>query len=348
MTGILMEDMKQIVSDTHIPWDMLKDSTVLITGATGAIGSAIVRALYAANQIKKLNIRILALGRNKEKAKSLLKLYGAEFLVQDICDPVVINCSVDYVFHCAAVTKSSEMVSNPVGVIETSIKGTMNILNLAREKNAQSVVFLSSMEIYGITDPALSSVNENVLGYIDLKKTRSCYPESKRLCESLCNGYFSQYGVPVKLARLAQTFGAGSRKDDPRVFAQFSRSAIAQENIMLHTNGKSRGNYCYIADAIRGLFFLLLKGKSGEAYNIANPDASVTIREMAEIVAEKVCGGRISVVVDIPPNVETRGYAPVVTLRLNVDKIKELGWQPVYGLEEMYERMITGWKEMNC
>ncbi|QDR81959.1 NAD-dependent epimerase/dehydratase family protein [Sporomusa termitida] len=344
MSRILLEDMQQIVADTNIPWNSMQDSTVLITGATGTIGSAIVRALYAANQQLKLNIKILTFGRDTEKAKPLVSLYGAEFIFQDICEAVKVDGSVDYIFHCAAVTKSFEMVSNPVGVIETSIKGTFNILTLAKRKHVKSMIYLSSMEVYGLTDPDIPSVSEADLGYIDLKNPRSCYPESKRMCESLCNSYFSQYDVPVKIARLAQTFGAGCVKDDPRVFGQFSRSALARKNIVLHTEGRSRGNYCYISDAIRGILLLLLKGENGEAYNIANPEASVTVREMAEIVADKVCGGRISVNVDVPPDVASRGYAPDVTMRLNVDKIKKLSWQPVYGLAEMYERMIAEWR----
>lgn len=345
MSKALLADMQQIASDVNIPWDRLRDSTVLITGATGTIGSAIVRALYAANQQHKLNIRILALGRNQDKAKSLIEVYDAQFISQDICEPIAVDSPVEYIFHCAAVTSSREMVSNPVDVIKTSLNGTFHVLDLAKAKRVQSMVYLSSMEVYGITGPALSSVREGDLGYIDLKNPRSCYPESKRMCENLCNSYFSQYDVPVKIARLAQTFGAGSDKDDPRVFAQFSRSVIAGEDIVLHTLGNSRGNYCYSSDAIRGLMLLLLRGESGEAYNLANPDASVTIREMAEIVAGEICGGRVSVVIDLPADAACRGYAPDVTLRLNTDKIMRLGWQPVYGLPEMYRRMLADWKE---
>lgn len=345
MSKTLLEDNRQIVSDINIPWDLLRDSSVLITGATGAIGSALVRALSSANKEYALGIRILALGRNVEKAKLLVELYGAEFIRQDICEPFVPGGAVDYIFHCAAVTKSSEMAANPVGVIEIALSGTANILKLAKENQLKSMVYLSSMEVYGITAPALVPVRENDLGYIDLRSPRSCYPESKRMCEALCNAYFAQYKVPVKTARLAQTFGAGCSKDDSRVFAQFVHSAIAGKNIALHTEGRSRGNYCYLSDAVRGLLLLLLKGENGEAYNISNPDASVTIREMAEIVAEKVCGGRISVVVNVPADIAERGYAPDATGRLSADKIKSLGWQPEYGLVEMYERMISYWLE---
>jgi nucleoside-diphosphate-sugar epimerase len=120
---------------------------------------------------------------------------------------------------------------------------------------------------------------------------------------------------------------------------------MAGEDIRLHTEGGSRGNYCHTADAARGLLTILLKGKDGEAYNVANPGASVTIREMAELVANKICGGGIKVVVDVPINIEKRGYAPDVNFTLNADKLKALGWTPKYGLDEMYRRLLADWRE---
>jgi nucleoside-diphosphate-sugar epimerase len=232
------------------------------------------------------------------------------------------------------------MVADPAGVIETSLLGTLSVLALAREKRVKGMVYLSSMEVYGLTDASLAFVTEADLGYIDLAAPRSCYPESKRMCENMCCSWLAQYGVPVKIARLARTFGAGARRDDPRVFAQFARDAAGGSDIVLHTEGASLGNYCYIADAVRGLFLLLLKGVSGEAYNIVNPDACMTIRAMAETVAAMY---GVSVRVEPPRDIQSRGYLPDLTARLSADKIKGLGWQPRYGMEDMYKRMIDGW-----
>ena len=345
MSKILLDDMEHIVSDGSIPWVELRGSTVVITGATGAVGSALVRALWAADARYGLDVRILALGRYREKGRHLAERYGAEFFEHDIRNPLKVRGNVDYIFHCAAVTKSSEMAANPVDVIETSVKGTENTLALAKEKCVKSMVYVSSMEVYGITDPAMPLITENDLGYIDLARPRSCYPESKRMCECLCSCWCAQYGVPVKTARLAQTFGAGTPADDSRVFAQFARNAIAGNDIILHTDGNSRGNYCYLSDTVRGLFLLLLKGENGEAYNIANPDASVTIREMAELVADRICKNKVTVIVDKPEDIEKRGYAPDTAMRLSSVKIEKLGWKPRYGLEEMYQRMILDWQE---
>jgi UDP-glucuronate decarboxylase len=327
MIDIIQAEIDEVLEDNNIDWNELKDSTVLVTGATGLIGGALVRTLQAANKRFGLNINIIAHTR---------QTHG------DIRFNINIDFPPDYIFHCAAITKSSEMVHNPVEVMSVEIDGTRNILNLARTVKSKSVVYLSSMEVYGQAEK--KEVCEDDLGYIDLTNPRSSYPESKRFCELLCTAYCKQYSVPVKIARLAQTFGGGVPRTDTRVFAQFARSAIKGEDIVLHTEGKSVGNYCYIADAVRALFTLLLKGSNGQAYNIANPAASMTIRQMAELVADKVCGGKIKVVVNVPDDIKERGYLHDVCFVLNIDKIKKLGWSPRYGLREMYERLISDWQ----
>jgi nucleoside-diphosphate-sugar epimerase len=345
LTQVLRADLYDIVSDSNIPWSELQDSTMLVTGATGLVGGALIRALAAANAQYQLHLRLLAHGRNQNRGAVLAAECGVEFVDGDIRKAYAvadITDEINYVIHGAALTKSSEMVAQPVEVMATAVDGTRNILNSARDWNCESLVYLSSMEIYGQTE--LTEVGESDLGYLDLTAPRSSYPESKRFCESLCATYAAQYGVPVKIARLAQTFGAGTPPDDTRVFAQFARSAAAGENIVLHTAGTSRGNYCYISDTVRGLLTILLKGKNGDAYNIANPDASGTIREMAELVANEVCGGKIKVVINVPKDLPMRGYAPEVGYTLNADKLKALGWEPKFGLAEMYQRILADWQ----
>ncbi|MDR1539169.1 MAG: NAD(P)-dependent oxidoreductase [Clostridiales bacterium] len=344
MPGVLEDDMHEIASDPVISWSEMKNWRILVTGATGTIGSALVRGLHAASEKHGLGIEILALGRDESKAEPLIKKYGAVFIRNDIREPLSLKGKADCVFHCAALAKSPDMASNPVGVIETSLKGTMNVLEFAREKRVKSMVFLSSMEVYGITDPALPFVSESMLGEIDLNSSRSCYPESKRMCENMCFCYFAQHKVPVKMARLAQTFGAGSSKHDTLVAAQFAKSAVSGKDIILHTEGASRGNYCYISDAVRALILICAKGENGQAYNVSNPDASMTIREMADLVAGISKNG-VSVVMEKPADFEKRGYAPNVTRRLSSEKMEGLGWQPKYGLSQMYLRMMSDWLE---
>ena len=346
MGEVMKSDICDTLADANIPWGEFQDSSVLVTGATGLIGGALIRTLAAANEKYGLNTKLIAHGRNKEKGAELADRYNLESISGDIRHESALLSAIekiDYIFHCAAVTKSAVMLSTPVEVITTEIYGTRSMLELAREKNCKAFLYLSSMEVYGKSE--LNEVRENDLGHLDLTSPRSSYPESKRLCELLCSAYAYEYGLPAKIARLAQTFGAGTPKEDARVFAQFARSVIAGNDIELHTEGTSRGNYCYISDTVRGLLTVLLKGKSGETYNVANPKASATIREMAEIIANDICGGEIKVVVNVPEDIQTRGYAPDAGYTLNADKLKALGWKPEYGLADMYKRMIADWQE---
>lgn len=160
------------------------------------------------------------------------------------------------------------------------------------------------------------------------------------MCECLCTAYASQYGVPVMSARLAQTFGAGILPTENRVFAQFARSVAERKDIVLHTTGESEGNYVYTADAIRAILTLLLKGKAGEAYNIANEESHSTIRGMAEMVTHEIAGDQISVVIDIPEDSASLGYAPPVKMQLDAAKMRGLGWNPEVSLKDSYQRML--------
>ena len=338
--NVLAEDF-EAVAQSDLPWEAFKGRSFVVTGATGLVGSLLVRALLYCDRVHGLGTKVYALVRSVEKAKQIFGETNApEYLVADLAkDEIAGDFACDYVIHAAAVTTSKLMVSDPVGTIRTAIDGTEKLLKLAVEKKAQAFVYISSMEVYGQpkTD---GKTAEKDLGYIDISTVRSCYPEGKRMCECLCNAYAAQYGLNVKSARLAQTFGAGILPTENRVFAQFARSAVNGENIVLHTTGESEGNYVYTADAIRAILLLLVKGESGEAYNIANEQSHTTIRSMAELVAEQIAGGAIRVVLDIPQDASSLGYAPPVKMWLDASKMRALGWEPTVGLADAYRRMI--------
>ena len=336
---ILQSDLSRI-REIFPHWEDLADKSVFITGATGLVGSMLVRTLCAA----PVGITVIAHVRNEEKAKAMFAGLPVQYCVGDVTIPIHYDGAVDYLIHTASVTASKSFVTQPVETLMTAISGTKNMLDFAREKGVSSMVYVSSMEAYGITDPALDRVTEKDLGYIDILSVRSSYSEGKRSCECLCAAYASEYGVPVKIARLAQTFGAGVSEADGRVFAQFTKSCLAGTDIVLHTAGNSVGNYCYTADAVRGLLTILLRGESGQAYTVVNESTSMPIREVAALVSDTLTDGKTKIIFDIPESALTYGYAPDVTMRLSGEKLRRLDWSPEVDLPEMFRRLADSFR----
>ena len=341
---VLKEDLEFIL-DRVFREGKFNRSTVLVTGATGLVGSLIVKSMLYANQVLNAQITVLASVRNLEKATDTFADFSNEsliFVTDSLLSPLYFDQSIDFIVHAASITASKEMVENPTGVLLTAFESTRNLLEYVKSHPSCKMVYISSMEYYGQVKDDYTNVTEDKLGYIDLSKPRSCYPESKRVCEALCNAYVVQYNLNVCSARLAQTFGAGVPLSDNRVFAQFAKSALNKTDIILHTMGQSEGNYCYTADAVYGIFVLLQKGEKGQSYNVAHNHS--TILNMAKMVADKISNNQIKVEVHIPENLVSLGYAPDVKLKLNSDKLKALGWQPEIDLENMFKRMIRSWE----
>lgn len=347
MMRALEEDLIQIANELKNL--QFEQKTFFITGATGLVGSILVKAILAANRMFDWDNRVIAMVRNREKAD---RIFGQchendrlEYYIGDVTAPVVCDQDIDYIIHAASETKSLNMVQYPVETLWTTVCGSKNVLDFAVEKQVKGMVYLSSMEAFGQTDSSLNYVMEKDLGFIDLENVRSCYPESKRLVENMCTCYAKEYNVPVVVARLAQTFGAGVDPLEGRVFAQFAKSAITGQDIVLHTRGNSYGNYVYTADAAKAIFLLLKKGKYGEAYTVVNEETVMRIRDMAEMVAHEVAQETIKVVFDIPEK-NKYGYAPDVVMKLDASKLRDLGWAPEKGLLEAYQRMISDWKSV--
>lgn len=341
---VLQEDLA-FIADKIFKQGAFSHSTVLVTGATGLVGSLIVKSMLYANQTLNSQITVLAGVRNLDKAKVVFGDFlddNLKFVTDSLLAPLHFKQTVDFIVHTASITASKEMIENPTGVLLTAFESTRNLLDYVKENPTCRMVYISSMEYYGQVTDGYDNVTEDKLGYIDLSKPRSCYPESKRVCEALCNAYTAQYNLDVCSARLAQTFGAGVPFSDNRVFAQFAKSAVKKTDIILHTTGQSEGNYCYTADAVYGIFILLQKGERGQSYNVARNHS--TILNMAKMVAETIGNNEIKAEVHIPENLNSLGYAPDVKLKLNSDKLRNLGWEPTVDLEHMFKRMIKSWE----
>ena len=338
-SSVLKEDIR--ANARRVDLRELEGHRVLITGGTGLIGYSLVSTLLEWNQIYASEpIHIMLIVRNEEKAR---KMYGEkenlQYLISDIERITMTSESVDYIIHMANPTSSKMFVTKPVEVIKTAVNGTINLMDLAVEKKVLGAVYLSTMEIYGVPEWD-ERISEDHISNLDHFNVRASYPESKKMCETVCLSYYSEYNVPVKILRLTQTFGPGVKYDDGRVFAEFARSAIENRDIILKTEGKTKREYLYTADAVCGILLALIKGKSGNVYNLANEETYCSIREMAELVADRVAGGKIKVRMEIPDNLMEYGYAAELSMNLVTEKIQNIGWEPQYDLQTMYCRMI--------
>ena len=340
-----MTDTEKILSDKKISWEAFDNSTILITGATGLIGKTLVKSLILASEELKLNIKIVAQVRNREKAgkcfcREIEEKRNLDFLVSDVCNLNYINGAIDYIVHCASITDSYSFANRPLEVINTNINGTFNALEIARNCKCKHFVYLSTMEVYGCpTDDGL--IDEDYTGGFDTLITRNSYPLSKLTCENICMGYMKEHDVPVTILRLTQTFGPGVEYDDKRVFAEFARCAIEKKDIVLHTKGETKRSYLYTVDAIKAILLSLVNDNSlGKKYNAANEQSYCSIYEMAQMVAEDVAEGKIKVVID-EGDTSNRGYGPTLCMNLDTSLIqRELGWKWETSLESMFRNMI--------
>lgn len=313
-------------------FEELRNSKVLVTGATGLVGQALVRKLlvYGAD--------VIAVVRDLGKA---ISVFGGDstitFIVDNVTTLEVKKYDVNYIIHAAANTSSKAFINDPVGVINTALEGTKRTLEVARLSGVKGYVLLSTMEVYGTpnTDEKIDELHGTNLNTM---APRSAYPESKRMCESLCASYASQYGVPAKVVRLTQTFGPGVRYNDGRVFAEFARCAIEGRDIVLHTKGETKRSYLYTEDAADAIVTVLLKGAIGEAYNAANENTYCSIYEMANLVANECAGGKIKVAFD-EGDTRTYGYAPTLHMNLDTRKLETLGWKAHCSIYVMFKRL---------
>lgn len=336
MDIIQQEDIKLFTHSFELAGD-LSNSLFLITGATGLIGSTLIHCLVALNK----GMKIIAPVRNLKKAETLFSQDELAFIKLIECDIVSYDYekveNVDYIVHCAAPTASKFFVEYPVETFDIIYLGTKVLLDYALKHSVKGFIYLSSLEVYGEIHNDAKPITENIQGYLDTMAVRSSYPMAKRAVENLCCLYAMEYSVPVKVARLTQTTGAGLAKNDNRIIAQFARLAANGQDIVLHTTGEAARPYCYTTDAISAILYILLKGKAGEAYNVANENTYISAKEMAEFIRDNF-NSSIKVRIELNDNM---GYAPVTKLRLSTEKLRSLGWRPIYNLKEILSRLLA-------
>lgn len=345
--SILQEDIKEIV-DAKLPWNMLSGATILISGASGFIASYLVRSLLYLNTAYKKNITVLAIVRSKKRAEDKFFEYlgrkDFHILVQDVSEPPKYSGKIDFIIHAASHASPKYYGRDPVGIIMPNILGTMNMLELGRSHKVQSFLFFSSGEVYGVFEKPSVIISESDYGSLDPTNVRSCYAESKRMGENLCVSWFIQHHVPIKIVRPFHVYGPGMAMDDGRVQADFVSNVVNGEDIVMKSDGKNYRTFCYISDAVRAFFTVLLKGKNGEAYNVGNDTAEIQISKLASLLANRISGGNIRVIRKDREKSEHYMESPIERCRPNIEKMKSLGWKPRYSLEEGFRRTIESYR----
>lgn len=338
---------KDLTYVANLPiYDKLKNQSIMITGACGLIGSFLTDAIMMRNKLFNDNITVIAYDFKEEFIKSRFSDYlnnpNFKYVFQDVNLPLEYNEPVNYIMHLASNAHPLLFKTDPVGTIKANIIGLLNLLEFAKEKNVSRLLYTSTGEVYGEKDGA-KEFFENDLGFVNPTMYRSCYPNSKRCAETLCVSFSEQYGVSTVIARPSHVYGPSFTKNDSRVYAEFIRNVLNNEDITLKSEGKQTRSYTYVADAVSALLYILLYGEDSNAYNIANPNSILSIREMAEIIADI---GNRKVLFDIPKDVPTNAN-PMQCGVLNSNKLQSIGWNPKYSSKEGFVNTINTLKELN-
>lgn len=347
--SLYLEDLERL-SNLDLPWDLFENKCVVVSGGTGMIGRCFIDLLMYLNKTMHLNCSIICIGRNVNRAKEQFDYCWGNGLFSFVSANINEGIKgVDtkgkdcYFVHLASNTHPVAYSTEPVSTILTNILGLNNMFQLAIKNKLERFLFASSNEIYGENRGDCELFDEQYCGYIDCNTLRAGYPESKRCGEALCQAYAKQYNINISIARFTRSYGPTVLHSDTKALSQFLNKGLAKENIVLKSDGHQYYSYTYVADAVAGLLFVLLKGKQNEAYNIADIKSDITLKELAECVARNA---GTKVVFEIPNEVEKAGFSKATKARLDGSKIKGLGWSMQYDVETGIKRTLQILKEL--
>lgn len=335
--SLYQEDLFCILQTKGI--ETLKGKRFLITGATGLIGVCLIDALMKYNQ-QGADITVYAIGRSKEKAASRLGDYydddHFQFIEQDVRQPLPSLLNVDYIIPLASNTHPLAYSQYPIETIEINVKGVEYALQKATECGA-TVLYPSTVEVYG-NARGVDVFTEDYTGQLNLSTARSCYTESKRVSEALCQSYIAEKGVKVKLVRLSRIFGPTMLMSDSKASSQFIIKALNGEDIVLKSKGDQFFSYTYVADAVCAMLYVLIHGANGVAYNISNEKCNVHLKDFAKTCAE--WSGK-EVIFELPSEMERKGFSVAMQAILSSEAINALGWKGEYDIKFAVKRTLT-------
>ena len=334
---LYQEDLDRILQTDGI--SNLQGKRFLMTGATGLIGTCLIDALMRYNE-RGADIDIYALGRSKEKAASRLGEYFEDahfhFVEHDARQPLKELPAADYIIPLASNTHPLAYSQYPIETIEINIKGAEHALQKAIECGA-TVLYPSTVEVYG-NAKGEDVFTEDYTGQLSLATARSCYTESKRLSEALCQSYIAERGAKVKMVRLSRVFGPTMLMSDSKASSQFIIKALHDEDIVLKSKGEQLFSYTYVAEAVSAMLHVLLHGDNGVAYNISNEACNVRLKDFAQLCAE--WAGR-KVVFELPSETERKGFSIAMRAILDNTRLKGLHWQPTYTMQDAICRTLS-------
>ena len=317
------------IAGVELPWHRLKNKTLLLTGASGLIGTFLIDVLMKKNETNQLGIKIYAAGRNEKAARSRFADYWDSdcfsFLKLDVNQPIDSDLHFDYILHAASNTHPVQYATDPVNSLMTNLLGTYNLLEYGRKCELGRFIFLSSVEIYGQALHEDDVFDESYCGYIDCNTVRAGYPEGKRAGEALCQAYIAKYGIDIVIPRLSRVYGPTMKLDDSKAMSQFLMNGVREEDIVLKSEGLQKFSYCYVADVVLGILFVWLNGKTGEAYNVADVKTDMLLRDITRYIAE--INGR-KVIFKLPEDAENKGFSKVTVGVMSPAKLQKLGWKP--------------------
>lgn len=322
-------------------WKMYRNATIMITGATGRLGRYILETLVDVDLKYNLNLRVIGLARSQEKAVNvfgeLLEFPNVSFLYQDVNTPIEYEDDIDYIFHTAGPAAPLDFKTSSVNTLWAHVNGTHNVLEFGIKHGVKKVFYVSTVEIYG-TWTNDENIKEENMGSLPHLNARASYPEAKRLCETMLACYKATYGLEFCGARFCHTLGPGILLDDGRAFAEFIDCALKGNDIVLHSDGSAMRTYTYTSDAINAIFMIMEKGEDGYIYNVAANENLISIRDLANLIAnlspKRHTKVRFSVEASKMP------YLPFKLAIMDTTKVRELGWEPQTNIENTFRWTI--------
>ena len=299
----------------------------VITGGAGFLGSHLCRRLLAEG-LDVVCMDNLLTGR----AANVEELLGEHFrLVKvDVTDYIHVSGPVDAVLHFASPASPIDYLRYPIQTLKVGALGTHRALGLARDKHARFLL-ASTSEVYG--DPQVHPQPESYWGHVNPIGPRGVYDEAKRYAEALAMAYHRTHGIPVRIARIFNTFGEQMRLDDGRAFCTFAVQALRGDPLTVHGDGSQTRSLCYVEDMIEGFWRLLWSDVVGPV-NLGNP-REVTVRQLAEMIAKAAGVGQPRIQLQPRPVDDPEVRRPDITRAREL-----LGWEPRVTLEEGIERTL--------